>query len=620
MKRKNIVLLLLLLIPLSTQAFCDGPIVPCGREGTPPCVFCHIFVLVDNVLRFILSCITPLMSILLIVAGGFLLIISGGVSTTFFNQAKSILTAVVVGLIIMFFAWVAINTFLSVVGIADWVGVENGGFRIVCGHCLPCEELDLDVTGKCIVAPDTVWGADFFDCLGDHYRCRSGICEWGCLQGSECESGEYCRASDHQCVSLSTCTDRYENSFGYFDQLLGEDRWNHCSTVGCGVGDCNGSRACRLYTDGQQHNCLADCNACDASGSCTGQTTLPGENKFNCIGVFKKCEAGSCINVECVQCSICNSDEYCETDYSCDVLPFCTKCNTLLGYDLQESNEDLRDECSAVGCNTGFCKGDEYKCGYYTSGQQNCGQCYACNASGVCSGMTTNWGDSLYSCVGINRKCQAGVCQERECSRGSDCPNGEYCDNSNQCVSLPTCGKRRENNLNYTTPDTGWGDNLYECVGDNVPQNNRRCYSGVCRTCGGRVYSDGCGGCSAPSGSPSTLGCWYNGTVYKCGVLNLEECADSCTTVCSGHGGCIAENWNDSAECSVCKNWNFAIIFGIKIPASCGTAAGSWLPEYYNHWWQNKCYIRSLTSTTYPDQVCDQVGDMYSRRQCVCRY
>lgn len=118
-------LLFLFLVPISTQAaiICDvPPLVPCGRTGTPDCEFCHIFELLNNIIVYILTCLTPIIAALMMVIGGFYLLIARG-SPEFFSQAKSIITAAVIGLVIIFVSWVFLNTFLDMIGVVEWTGL-----------------------------------------------------------------------------------------------------------------------------------------------------------------------------------------------------------------------------------------------------------------------------------------------------------------------------------------------------------------------------------------------------------------------------------------------------------------------------------------------------------------
>ncbi len=102
--------------------WCQGPIVPCGSTGQPDCQFCHIFIVVTNILNFILTCLTPIVAGLMLIIGGLYLLASGANPQTF-GQAKSIITAVVVGLVIIFIAWVFLNTLLTYMGIQQWTGL-----------------------------------------------------------------------------------------------------------------------------------------------------------------------------------------------------------------------------------------------------------------------------------------------------------------------------------------------------------------------------------------------------------------------------------------------------------------------------------------------------------------
>jgi len=118
-------LLFLFLVPISTQAaiICDvPPLVPCGRTGTTDCKFCHIFELLNNIIVYILTCLTPIIAALMMVIGGFYLLIAGA-SPELFSQAKSIITAAVIGLVIIFVSWVFLNTFLDMIGVAEWTGL-----------------------------------------------------------------------------------------------------------------------------------------------------------------------------------------------------------------------------------------------------------------------------------------------------------------------------------------------------------------------------------------------------------------------------------------------------------------------------------------------------------------
>ena len=131
------VLLLLSLLPLQVQAaWCQGPIVPCGYDidgdgEIEHCTLCDIFALINNVLSFILTCLAPIIASLMIVIGGFSFLIAGA-NPTKIAQGKSILTAVVIGFVIVFVSWVFLNSFMTSIGVASWTGLEEGWWQVKC--------------------------------------------------------------------------------------------------------------------------------------------------------------------------------------------------------------------------------------------------------------------------------------------------------------------------------------------------------------------------------------------------------------------------------------------------------------------------------------------------------
>jgi len=117
------------LVPSPSQA----ALVPCGGTGQPICNLCHIFVLLNNIFIFLLIPdaninnnfpLIPSVAALMLIIGGFYLLIAGG-SPELFAKGKSVLTAVVIGLVIVFVAWVFLNTFLDAIGVAKWTGLMD---------------------------------------------------------------------------------------------------------------------------------------------------------------------------------------------------------------------------------------------------------------------------------------------------------------------------------------------------------------------------------------------------------------------------------------------------------------------------------------------------------------
>jgi len=123
-------LLILFLIPGLTRAICEGPLVPCGRDlndngkidPEEQCQFCHLFVLFNNVVDYLLTCLAPIIAVLMLVIGGFYFLIAGP-SPARVGRAKSIVTTAIIGITIIMISWVFINTFFTYIGIAKWTGL-----------------------------------------------------------------------------------------------------------------------------------------------------------------------------------------------------------------------------------------------------------------------------------------------------------------------------------------------------------------------------------------------------------------------------------------------------------------------------------------------------------------
>jgi len=112
------------------------------------------------------------------------------------------------------------------------------------------------------------------------------------------------------------------------------------------------------------------------------------------------CASGYCVDGVCCD-SACN-DKVCQRcdAYSINGAGHC-------GY-VSSSSADPDNECGTSGCGTGYCKGDSYACGYYTSGQHNCPICQACTGSGECANVSEC--ENCYGCTGPCKWCSDGHC------------------------------------------------------------------------------------------------------------------------------------------------------------------------------------------------------------------
>ena len=95
-----------------------------GDPDWEGCQFCDIFVLGNNIMVYIMTCLAPIVIGLMLILGGFYVMISG-VDPEKLKTGKSIITSAIIGLVVIFTSWVIINTFLSTMGIATWTGLRT---------------------------------------------------------------------------------------------------------------------------------------------------------------------------------------------------------------------------------------------------------------------------------------------------------------------------------------------------------------------------------------------------------------------------------------------------------------------------------------------------------------
>lgn len=105
-------------------------LVPCGGAGNP-CKLCHVFVMFDNIIDFVmLTLVPPLAALMLVVAGVMFFTAAGDPGSI--SKARSVLTSVVLGLVIVYGSWLIINSFFLVIGVNQWTGLEQGWFSYPC--------------------------------------------------------------------------------------------------------------------------------------------------------------------------------------------------------------------------------------------------------------------------------------------------------------------------------------------------------------------------------------------------------------------------------------------------------------------------------------------------------
>lgn len=129
----------LLFIPLVSQA----GFVPCGLTGDDPnqpgnqtveCTACHLFILTNNIIKFIAIDIVPILGAILLAAGGFMWMTAAGDENRM-GKGKKILTGTIIGLVVVFASFMIVGFILQVLvgeNAEKYFSWKEGGFVIKC--------------------------------------------------------------------------------------------------------------------------------------------------------------------------------------------------------------------------------------------------------------------------------------------------------------------------------------------------------------------------------------------------------------------------------------------------------------------------------------------------------
>lgn len=142
------------------EKVCYQGLVPCGKEvfikgelekgkckegvGTPtlvPCKFCHFPMMLLGVINFLIlppTGIVFLIAVLLLVVGGVMFIFSAG-RPALASKGRSILTATLIGLVIIYVGWLLVNTFFMAIGVSEFsiktLGIGPGKWAETMFNC-----------------------------------------------------------------------------------------------------------------------------------------------------------------------------------------------------------------------------------------------------------------------------------------------------------------------------------------------------------------------------------------------------------------------------------------------------------------------------------------------------
>lgn len=133
-------------VPVSCPACPEpGGLVPCGRTCDDPstpeneckvCALCDFFVMFERIFDYILFRAAPGIAILMIAIGGFMYMFAylnpAGGGPQLISRAKSLFSAVGFGLLILYGAWLIVDLFLWAIGVAEWTGLSDGGWSVIC--------------------------------------------------------------------------------------------------------------------------------------------------------------------------------------------------------------------------------------------------------------------------------------------------------------------------------------------------------------------------------------------------------------------------------------------------------------------------------------------------------
>jgi len=130
-KNKKILIAIALFLFLTANS-AYAALVPCGIDqnnnglidSNEQCQFCHLFVLLDNLIKYFLTYIVPTVATGLVAWGGFKMVTARD-NRASYEEAKNIITAVAIGIAIILASWALLDTFLTAIGVAQWTGLGS---------------------------------------------------------------------------------------------------------------------------------------------------------------------------------------------------------------------------------------------------------------------------------------------------------------------------------------------------------------------------------------------------------------------------------------------------------------------------------------------------------------
>lgn len=120
---------------------CDpktDPVMTSGRKETfagVPCQICHIFVMINGIVQYILINIIPPLAVLMLIVGGVMYYFSRG-NPALLEKSRKLIEGVLIGLALIYGAYMIVGILLSILGVAQWTGLgswaSQGPFSLNC--------------------------------------------------------------------------------------------------------------------------------------------------------------------------------------------------------------------------------------------------------------------------------------------------------------------------------------------------------------------------------------------------------------------------------------------------------------------------------------------------------
>jgi len=107
----------------------------CGSYGGEvyytSCTGCHLLVMIDGIIDYLLIYIIPPIALLMIVLAGVMFYFSGS-KPDLRKKASNTLKYTVIGLFLIYGSFMIVNLIFSLIGLASWTGLQGGWFSFEC--------------------------------------------------------------------------------------------------------------------------------------------------------------------------------------------------------------------------------------------------------------------------------------------------------------------------------------------------------------------------------------------------------------------------------------------------------------------------------------------------------